>query len=111
MSSSRVTVDGGVVGVQRREHEVAGQRRLDGDLRGLEVADLADHDDVGVLPQDRAQRVGEGEADLRLHLDLVDAGQLVLDRVLDGEDLHVGLVQPVERRVERRRLAAAGRAR
>jgi hypothetical protein len=43
-------------------------------------------------------------------LDLVDAGHLVLDRILDREDLDVGLVQPVERRVERRRLAAAGGA-
>ena len=75
-------VDGrrGVVGVDRREHEVARQRRLHGDLGGLEVADLADHDHVGVLPHDRAQRVREREVDLRLHLDLVDPGHLVLDR-------------------------------
>ena len=32
------------------------RRGLDGDLRGLEVANLADHDDVGVLAQDGAQR-------------------------------------------------------
>ena len=82
---------GGVVGVQRREHQVAGERRLHGDARGLEVADLADHDDVRVLAHDRAQRVGEVEPDLRLHLDLVDAVDLVFDRVLDGDDLDVGL--------------------
>src|SRR5262245_40285556 len=33
-----------VVGVERGEHEVAGEGGMDGDLRGLEVADLADHD-------------------------------------------------------------------
>src|SRR2546427_7618945 len=33
-----------VVGVQRGEHEVACQRGLDSDLRGLAVADLADQD-------------------------------------------------------------------
>jgi hypothetical protein len=32
----------GVVGVQRREHEVAGERRLDRDLAVSQVADLAD---------------------------------------------------------------------
>ena len=53
-----------VVGVQRGEHEVAGQRGLDGDLGGLLVADFADHDDVGVLPQEGAQRVGERQADV-----------------------------------------------
>ncbi len=39
-----------------------------GVLGGLEVADLADHDDVRVLAQDVAQRGGEGDPDLGLHL-------------------------------------------
>ena len=47
---------GGVEGVQRREHEVAGlggeQRRFD----GLEVAHFADQDDVRILTQGAAQR-------------------------------------------------------
>src|SRR5258708_4868661 len=38
---------------------------------------------------------------------LVDAGHLVFDRVLDRDDLHVGLVEAVERGIERRRLAAS----
>ena len=58
---------------------MAGERRLDGDLGGLEVADLADHDDVGVLPQERAQRRGEVQPDVLVHLHLVDAGQVELD--------------------------------
>ena len=37
-----------VVGVQRREDQVARQRRLHRDLGGFQVADLADEDDVGV---------------------------------------------------------------
>ena len=69
-----------VVRVQRREHHVARERRLQRDLRGLGVADLADHDDVGVLPQDVAQRLGEAEADLRLHGDLVERVDDDLDR-------------------------------
>ena len=48
ISTSRVTADGRVVGVQRGEHQVAGERGLDGDLGGLVVADLADQHDVGV---------------------------------------------------------------
>ena len=35
----------------------------------------------------------EVEADLRLGLDLVDARDLVFDRILDGDDLDVGLVE------------------
>ena len=79
----------GVVRVDRREHEVTRERRVDRDLERLRVADLADHDDVGVLPEERAQRAREREADLRLHVHLVDALDLVLDRVLGGQDVEV----------------------
>ena len=105
----RLIVDGRVVGVQRREHEVARQRRLDRDLGRLEVADLADEDDVGVLPQEGAQRRREGQADLLLHLDLVDAGEVELDRVLGRHDVDGRVVQGGDRGVERVRLARAGR--
>ena len=57
-----------------REHEVTGESGLDRDLRGLVVADLTDEDDVGVGPQDRAQRGGEGQPRLGVRLHLVDAG-------------------------------------
>ena len=63
MSRSRVTVAGGVVGVQRAEHHVPGQRRLDGDFGRFQVADFADQDLVRVLPQDRPQALGERVAD------------------------------------------------
>ncbi len=47
---------GGIVGVECGEHQVAGQRSLQRDLRGLLVSDLAHQHHVGVLPQNRAQR-------------------------------------------------------
>ena len=101
---------GGVVGVDRREHEVAGERRVDRDLGGLAVADLADHDDVGIVAQERAQPGRERQVDLRVDRGLRDAVELVLDRILDGEDVEVGRVDLGQAGVERRRLAGAGRA-
>ena len=74
---------GGVGGVQRRQHEVTGERGLHRDAGRLDVADLADQDHVGVLAQDRPETVGEGEPGLLVDLDLVDLGEDVLDRVLD----------------------------
>ena len=44
---------GGVVGVQRAEHHVPGERRLHGDLGRFQVADLADQD----LVRDPAARM------------------------------------------------------
>src|SRR5204862_7905021 len=72
-----------------------------------EVPDLADENHVRVLPDDVSEPRGERQADLRLHVDLVDALELVLDRVFDGDDLPVGRVDLVERAVARRRLATA----
>ena len=80
----------GVVRVQGREHEVSGEGGLDRDARGLAVADLADHDDVGVVAQDRAQRRGERQPGARVDLNLVGAVEPVLDRVLDGDDVDLG---------------------
>jgi hypothetical protein len=56
---------GRVVGVERREHQVPGQRGLHRDARRFLVADLADHDDVRVLSQDAAERSGERQPDAR----------------------------------------------
>ena len=76
-----------VVGVDGGEDEMAGQGGLDGDLGRLRVADLPDHDLVRVVAEDRAQTPGEGQALLLVDRDLGDALDLVLDRVLDGDDL------------------------
>ncbi len=86
------------------------QRRLD----GLEVAQLADQDDVGVLAQRGAQRRAEAVG-VGVDLALVDQAALVrvheLDRVLDRQDVLAPLgVDLVDHRRQRRRLAAAGRA-
>ena len=51
---------GGVVRVDRREYEVTRERRLDGDGSRVDVSNLTDHDDVGILAKERLQ--GRGEA-------------------------------------------------
>ena len=66
-----------IVGMQRRQHQVARLRGLDRDLGRLEVADFADHDHVRILAQEGAQRRRERQADLRVDVDLVDARQLI----------------------------------
>ena len=104
----------GVARVQRRQDEVARLGRLERDLHRLLVADLADEDDVRILPQRRAQRRGEArrvEADLAL----ADARHLVavqeLDGVLDRDDVQrARRVQVRDHARDRRALAVARRA-
>jgi len=84
---------------------MAGDRRVGGHLRRLEVADLAHHDDVRVGAHQGAQRVSERQADLRLDLGLDDAFDLALDRVLDRVHLAFARLDELECRVQRGRLA------
>src|SRR5262249_21149026 len=98
------------VRVQRRQHEMARQRRLDCNLRGFEITDFADHDRIGIMAQDAAQQGCKGQPDLGLYLDLSDPGELVFDRVLDRDDVAFDRIEMEKRGVERRGLAAAGRS-
>ena len=102
---------GRIVGVQRGDHQVPGQRRLHRHLRRFQIADLAHHDDVRILPHQRADAIGKAQIDGRLHLHLVEAVFHHLDRILDGGHIHLLRGQCPQRGVERRRLARARRPR
>ena len=87
-----------------------GERGADADLRGLEVARLTNEDHVGVLTEEGAERGRECPADVFVDLNLVDALQVVLDRILGRHDVHVRRVDGVDARVERGGLAGSGRS-
>ena len=89
-----------IVGVHRGEDQVAGEGGLDGDLGRFLVANLTHHDLVGVVAKNRAQPPGKGEALLDIHRDLGDTGQLILNRVLDGNDLVLFALDLRQGRVE-----------
>ncbi len=100
--------------VQRAHDEDAHFGCRNGDRYGLQVAHLADENDVGIFAQCRVQGLGERGA---VHADLALADQALLglvhelDRVLDRQDvaLHV-LVDRVDHGGERRRFSRAGLA-
>ena len=96
--------------MQRAENKMSGQARVRSDARSLEVANFANHDDVRRLAQDGAQSRRKCHADLRIHLDLVDTGHLIFDRLFHGNDLAVWFVDVVEAGVKRGRLTGTGRA-
>src|SRR6478735_8380425 len=96
--------------LQRTENKMAGETRVRSDACRLEIANLADHDDVWCLAQDRTQRSWKGHADFRVHLHLVDACHLVLDRLFYGDDFAVRFVDVIETSVKRGRFSRAGRS-
>ena len=100
----------GVVGVQGAKHQVAGQRRLHCYLRRLAVAYLTHHHPVRVVAQYGAQAAGKGQALLLIDRHLHHAGQLVLHRVFDGDDLVAPGVDLGNGGVQRGGFAAAGGA-
>ena len=95
--------------MQGAQDLVAGERRFHGDIGRFVVSNFTHHHDVRVLAQDRTQGRGKIESDLAAHRNLIDAGQLVLDRVLDRHDVVLRVIQLLQHRVKRRRFARAGR--
>ena len=93
--------------MQRRQHEVAGERRLYGDAGGFRITDFADHHHVWILPQDGAQPGGKAQADLGVHLRLAQAIDGIFHRVFHGQDVAAAIIQQFQPGIECRCLAAA----
>ena len=89
---------------------MAGERRLHGDLRGFLVADFADENHVRIVAQNGAQPARKRQAGFFVDLDLIDALELIFDRIFNGDDFADGIVDLVQRGVERRGFAGARRA-
>ena len=78
---------------------------MDGDLRGLEVANFTDHDHVRILPQDGAKGLGKAQVDLGVVLCLAHARQFVFDRVFHRHDVVARSVKPLQRGIQAGRFA------
>ena len=82
----------------------------DGNFSRFKITNFAHEHDVRIMPQNRTQSGGEGQADLIAHLDLHGPFELVFDRILEGDDFAAFIVGLGQRSVKGRGLSAAGRA-
>ena len=96
--------------MQRTHHEVTRDGRLHRDGRRFPVADLADHDNVGVLTQNGTQGVAKGQVRLGIHLHLIHAVHVRLHGVLHRDDVHHVAVKLVQCGVKRGGFTGAGRS-
>src|SRR6266513_1019262 len=92
---------GRVVRVQGGEDQVPGQRRLNRNLRRLQVACFSHHYAVRVLAQERPQNARKGQADGFVHRHLHDSFQVVFDRLLRGEQFRIDGVDLTQAGVKR----------
>src|SRR5262245_37826940 len=95
--------------MQGTKNQVSCQRCLHSDLGRLDVADFANQNDVGSLPQHGANDAREVQADLVLYLYLIHTRQVVLNWLLSSNDLPIRTVQLVQCGIQRRRLARTRR--
>ena len=84
---------------------------MHGNLHGFIVTDFTNHNNVGILAEERTEAVCKSDPRFRIDLCLVHARKLVFDRVLDGGDVDRRRIQNMEHRIERRCLAVSCRAR
>ena len=94
-----------VVRVQRRKHQMARLRRLDRDLRRFQVANLADHHHVRVLPQHRPQRTRERQSGFRVDLHLVQPRERVFHGIFHRDDIDRRPLDRPHAGIERRAFA------
>ena len=97
--------------MQRRQYEVARKTRLYGNFRRFEVANFADHDDIGILAQNRAQATCKRHVDFGIDLRLTDTIDEILNRILDGHNVAGIVIDAFESRVQCCRLARTRRPR
>jgi hypothetical protein len=76
----------------------------------LRVADLSNHDDIRVLAQSASQPFGKGVTLLLIGLCLDNALEMILDRVLNGDDFDVWSIDLPQEGIESGRLARTCRA-
>src|SRR5580765_3782258 len=97
-----------VVGVQRAKDLVTSQSRANRNLSSFRIPNFAHHHHVGVLAQNGTQSVGEVKIAAWPNGNLRHAWQFIFNRVLDGQNLFLGGINPLEDRIEGGCFAAAG---
>ena len=100
---------GRVVRVQGGEDEMASERRLDGDLRRLEIAGLANHDAVRVLSENARKDARKSKANSFVNRHLNDAFEIVLNRFFRRQQFGIDRVDLPKTRIKRRGLPGTSR--
>ncbi len=94
--------------MQGRKNHVTGQGRLHRNLGGFAVTDFSNHDNIGILAQDRTQARSEGQLDFGVDLNLTDTVELIFNRVFDGDNVFAAIVEPAQGGIQGGRFPRTG---
>src|SRR5205823_12689094 len=100
----------GIIRVQRAENKMTRHRGADRDVCGFDVANLTNHHNVRVLPQNVTETFGKGQIDLWLHVNLRHARQPIFHWLFDGDDAALNGIDAAQEAIKRRRFSATSRA-
>ena len=84
--------------MQRGKQQVAGQRSVDGHFRCFIVANFAHHDDIRILSHQRANTGRKCKVNFRPHLRLIDAGNIIFNRIFQRGNIHAFFIQHAQNR-------------
>ena len=82
---------------------------FDGNFRGFAIADLANHHDIRILPQQRSQHALKGEPRSDANLGLIETIQRDLNGILDAAYIHITVITTLQGAIERDRFSASRR--
>ena len=87
--------------MQGGKYQVSGEGGVHGGFRSFQIADLPYEYGVRVLPHDGTQAIGKIISFFGIHLCLLNAGEVIFNRVFNGDDFDARIVNGAEKRVER----------
>ena len=71
---------------------MAGERGVNRQTGCFFIANFSHHHNVRILPDERAQTVRESETDFRFDLRLIDARNLIFNRIFNRRNVNVRFV-------------------
>ncbi len=72
---------------------MSGEGRLNGDIGGLAVSDFSHHHNIRILAEKRPQAIGKGDAGFYIDLRLINARNIVLNRIFNGANIDIRIIQ------------------
>lgn len=94
--------------MQGAKHQMPGERCLNTHLGRFSIPHFTNENHVWSLAKHRTDNAGKIETDVVTNFHLIDPGEVILHRILGGDDLCIWTIEFIERGIERGRFSRTG---